>query len=102
MRAKRVAIAALAAALCAPIVFGQNAADEIEKYRAGAAGRQSGRAVGSARRRRCGSSRAGRRRSRSSSATSGSGPGVVKGAYAQMPRYFADADRVMDLETRLV
>ena len=32
----------------------------------------------------------------------GLGPGVVKGAYAQLPRYFADADRVMDLETRLV
>ena len=32
----------------------------------------------------------------------GLGPGVVKGAYAQMPRYFADAQRVMDLETRLV
>jgi L-cysteine S-thiosulfotransferase len=32
----------------------------------------------------------------------GLGEGVVKGAYAQLPRYFADADRVMDLETRLV
>ncbi len=32
----------------------------------------------------------------------GRGAGVVKGAYAQLPRYFADADRVMDLETRLV
>ena len=32
----------------------------------------------------------------------GLGPGVVKGAYAQLPRYFGDADRVMDLETRLV
>ncbi|HYG68797.1 MAG TPA: sulfur oxidation c-type cytochrome SoxA [Anaeromyxobacteraceae bacterium] len=32
----------------------------------------------------------------------GKGPGVVKGAYAGLPRYFADADRVMDLETRLV
>jgi sulfur-oxidizing protein SoxA len=32
----------------------------------------------------------------------GKGPGVVKGAYAALPRYFADADRVMDLETRLV
>jgi len=31
----------------------------------------------------------------------GMGPGVVKGAYAELPRYFADADRVMDLETRL-
>ncbi len=32
----------------------------------------------------------------------GLGPGAVKGAYAQLPRYFADADRVQDLETRLV
>ena len=32
----------------------------------------------------------------------GLGPGVVKCAYAELPRYFADADRVMDLETRLV
>ena len=32
----------------------------------------------------------------------GQGPGVVKGAYARLPRYFKDADRVMDLETRLL
>lgn len=32
----------------------------------------------------------------------GQGPGVLKGAYAALPRYFADADRVMDLETRLL
>ncbi|MDQ2916128.1 MAG: sulfur oxidation c-type cytochrome SoxA [Pseudomonadota bacterium] len=32
----------------------------------------------------------------------GLGPGVVKGAYARLPRYFPDAGRVMDLETRLV
>lgn len=32
----------------------------------------------------------------------GQGPGVLKGAYAGLPRYFADADRVMDLETRLL
>jgi len=32
----------------------------------------------------------------------GLGAGVVKGAYAQLPRYFADAGRVMDLETRLL
>ncbi|HUN68834.1 MAG TPA: sulfur oxidation c-type cytochrome SoxA [Burkholderiales bacterium] len=32
----------------------------------------------------------------------GLGPGVLKGAYARLPRYFKDADRVMDLETRLV
>lgn len=32
----------------------------------------------------------------------GLGPGVVKGAYAQMPRYFSDVDKVQDLESRLV
>ena len=32
----------------------------------------------------------------------GRGPGVLKGAYAALPRYFADAGRVMDLETRLL
>jgi L-cysteine S-thiosulfotransferase len=32
----------------------------------------------------------------------GLGPGVVKGAYASLPRYFADAGRVQDLESRLV
>jgi L-cysteine S-thiosulfotransferase len=32
----------------------------------------------------------------------GLGPGALKGAYARLPRYFKDADRVMDLETRLL
>jgi sulfur-oxidizing protein SoxA len=32
----------------------------------------------------------------------GLGPGVLKGAYAQLPRYFADTGKVMDLETRLL
>ena len=32
----------------------------------------------------------------------GLGAGVVTGAYARLPRYFKDADRVMDLESRLL
>ena len=32
----------------------------------------------------------------------GLGEGIVKGAYARLPRYFIDADRVMDAETRIV
>lgn len=32
----------------------------------------------------------------------GKGPGVVEGAFAELPRYFADADRVMDVETRIL
>lgn len=32
----------------------------------------------------------------------GKGPGIVDGVFAELPRYFADADRVMDVETRLI
>ena len=32
----------------------------------------------------------------------GLGPGVVKGAWVQMPRFFADTGRVQDLESRLL
>ena len=32
----------------------------------------------------------------------GLGPGVLKGAYARLPRHFKDAGRVMDLESRLL
>lgn len=32
----------------------------------------------------------------------GKGPGVLKGAYVELPRYFADTGKVMDLESRLV
>jgi sulfur-oxidizing protein SoxA len=32
----------------------------------------------------------------------GKGPGVVKGAFVELPRYFPDAGKVQDLESRLV
>jgi len=32
----------------------------------------------------------------------GLGAGVVKGAYAQLPRYFADTDKVQDAESRII
>src|SRR5258705_4250715 len=32
----------------------------------------------------------------------GLGPGIVKGAYTVLPKYFADSDKVEDLESRLV
>ncbi len=32
----------------------------------------------------------------------GKGPGVVAGAFAELPRYFEDAGRVMDVETRIL
>jgi L-cysteine S-thiosulfotransferase len=32
----------------------------------------------------------------------GKGPGKVEGAFAELPRFFGDADRVLDLESRIV
>ncbi len=32
----------------------------------------------------------------------GKGPGVVEGAYVELPRYFSDVNKVMDLEQRLI
>jgi sulfur-oxidizing protein SoxA len=32
----------------------------------------------------------------------GKGPGIVKGAFVELPRYFADTKKVQDLESRLV
>ena len=32
----------------------------------------------------------------------GKGPGVLKGAFVELPRYFADTKKVQDLEMRLV
>ncbi len=32
----------------------------------------------------------------------GKGPGVLEGAFVELPRYFADTGKVMDLDTRLV
>ena len=32
----------------------------------------------------------------------GKGPGVLEGAYVELPRYFADTGKVMDIDTRLV
>jgi sulfur-oxidizing protein SoxA len=32
----------------------------------------------------------------------GKGPGIVKGAFTELPRYFADTQRVQDLESRLL
>lgn len=32
----------------------------------------------------------------------GKGPGIVKGAYVELPRYFKDVNKVMDVEQRLI
>ena len=59
-----------------------------------AAGRQPRGALGGARRRPLEAEARPQAGRRSSNATWDWAPGVVKGAYARLPRYFADADRV--------
>ena len=100
-RAARLVAAASVAALAAT-AFGQsNTADEIAKYRAAL---QDGNPAELWEARGEGMWKEPRGPAKVSleKCDLGIGPGVVKGAYTQLPRYFADADRVMDLETRLV
>ena len=97
--------AALAIAL-APVAFAQDADTEkgIEKYRAmlredpwsnpGFLDVDRGEALWM--------TRAGPKNASLEQCDLGKGPGKVEGAFAELPRYFADADRVMDLETRLL
>jgi len=100
---RRVArFAALVLALAAPAVLGQGSAvDEIAKYRAAL---QDGNPaeLWEARGEGMWKQPRGPKKVSFEQCDLGLGPGVVKGAYARLPRYFADAARVMDLETRLV
>ena len=96
------AIAMALAAAAAPAAFAQSSTvDEIAKYRAAL---QDGNPaeLWEARGEDLWKTPRGPKKASFATCDLGLGPGVVKGAYAQLPKYFADADRVMDLETRLV
>ena len=97
----RAAIAAAGIVCAVPLALAQSAADEIEKYRQAL---QDGNPaeLWEVRGEGLWKKPAGPKNVSLERCDLGKGPGVVKGAYAEMPRYFADADRVMDLETRLV
>ena len=95
-------VLAIAAAAMAPAASGQGSAiEEIEKYRAAL---QDGNPaeLWEIRGEDMWKQPRGPKQVSFEKCDLGQGPGVVKGAYARMPRFFADADRVMDLETRLV
>src|SRR6202008_2134856 len=99
-RAAQAAVCALT--LVAALAFGQgNTVDEIAKYRAAL---QEGNPaeLWEARGEDLWKQKRGPKGASLEACDLGLGPGVVKGAYAQLPRYFADADRVMDLESRIV
>jgi sulfur-oxidizing protein SoxA len=94
--------AAVLASVVVPTVLAQGSAvDEIAKYRAAL---QDGNPaeLWEARGEDLWKQKRGPRQVSLEQCDIGLGAGVVKGAYARLPRYFADADRVMDLETRLV
>ena len=103
--------AALVAAFAAPGVLAQGATDdhnakssavqEIEKYRA-ALGGDNPAELWEARGEGLWKEARGPRKASLEKCDLGLGPGVVKGAYAVLPKYFADTDQVQDLESRLV
>src|SRR3954470_536445 len=103
-RSRRAAGLVAAASVVALVAtaFGQtNTADEIAKYRAAL---QDGNPAELWEARGEGLWKAPRGPAKMSfeQCDLGLGPGVVKGAYAQLPRYFPDAGRVLDLESRLL
>ncbi len=100
----RVVPALFAAAMGAGIALAQQprtAVEEIERYRA-ALGDGNPAELWEARGESLWKERRGSRGASLERCDLGLGPGVVKGAYAQLPRYFADSDKVEDLESRLV
>ncbi len=100
-RAARVALAAVLTAGASASAQDRSAVEEIEKYRA-ALGDGNPAELWEARGEALWKEKAGPRNASLEKCDLGLGPGVVRGAYAQLPRYFADTDMVQDLESRLV
>lgn len=92
-------------AACAALMIGQtqaqSVADELAKYRAMLADGNPAELV-EAQGEVLWASKRGPKNASLEQCDLGKGAGVIKGAYAALPRYFKDADAVMDFETRLV
>jgi sulfur-oxidizing protein SoxA len=98
---KRLSISLLAAAALSGAAQAQDAIKEIERYREALA-QGNPAELWEARGEALWKQKRGPKNASLEQCNLGKGPGVVAGAYAELPRYFADADKVMDLETRLV
>ncbi|MBY0572226.1 MAG: sulfur oxidation c-type cytochrome SoxA [Undibacterium sp.] len=102
---KNFVIKASLALSCTSIFFqqamAQSAADEIAKYRAMLADGNPAELV-EAQGEALWTSKRGPKNVSLEQCDLGKGVGVIKGAYAALPRYFKDADMVMDFESRLV
>jgi sulfur-oxidizing protein SoxA len=99
-RIHRSIIAALFAASGAALAQ-TNAVQEIEKYRA-ALGDGNPAELWEARGEAIWKEKRGPKNVSLEQCDLGLGPGVVKGAYTVLPKYFKDSDKVEDLESRLV
>ena len=104
MQVWRIAAAALCALAACPPAHAQAGADtvrKIEEYRQALADGNPAE-LWEARGEDLWKKRRGPKNVTLESCDLGRGAGVVKGVYAELPRHFADAAKVMDLESRLV
>ena len=100
MKALVGALGALAA--CAALAQQpRSAVEEIERYRA-ALGEANPAELWEARGESLWKEKRGPKKVSLEQCDLGLGPGVIKGAYTVLPKYFADTDKVEDLESRLV
>ncbi len=96
-----VVVAAIAAVVASPLHAQTSATDEIAKYRQMLADGNPAE-LWEARGEDLWKTKAGPKNASLEQCDLGKGPGVVKGAYAELPRYFKDTNKVMDLEQRLI
>jgi sulfur-oxidizing protein SoxA len=97
-----VILAVLAGVGCAAaLAQGGNTAEEIEKYRQSLQ-EDNPAELWEARGEDLWKQKRGPKNASLEQCDLGLGPGVVKGAYAVLPKYFADSGKVEDLESRLV
>lgn len=104
MRTIRMArLAAIGAALCAMGAQAQDTDPAVQAYRQALADKDGNPGLLVIERgERLFKAEAGPRQASLERCDFGRGPGVLKGAYAQLPRWFEDTQRVQDLESRLV
>ncbi len=95
------AVCLLGALAASPLFAQRSAVEEIERYRA-ALGDGNPAELWEARGEGIWKEKRGPKNASLERCDLGLGPGVVKGAYTVLPKYFADSDKVEDLESRLV
>jgi L-cysteine S-thiosulfotransferase len=102
MKTKALPVALAGLAACAALAQQpRSAVEEIERYRA-ALGDANPAELWEARGEALWREKRGPKHASLERCDLGLGPGVVKGAYTVLPKYFADSDKVEDLESRLV